>query len=386
LLRRATTCDRLEPRFAYVAPFYAQAKDVAWSYLKRFALCIPGADPNESELRVDFAHNGSRIRLYGADNYDRMRGVYFDGIVLDEYGDMDPNAWSEVIRPALSDRQGWATFIGTPKGRNGFYDIYAGNGETGWPGAINSPDWFDLMLKASETGIIPAEELADARQTMTPEQYAQEYECSFDAAIVGSYYGRDLADLDTRKQIGRVPWERSLAVHTSWDLGIDDATAVWFWQVAGREIRVIDYYEANNQGLDATIKAIKEKPYTYGRHYMPHDIDVRELISGRSRLDTVKGLGLHDVNVGIRCDPVERINAVRMMLSRCWFDKDNTKRGIEVLKNYRREWDEKRKTFRERPLHDWSSHGADAFGEFAINFNAQVDQSRPLRARIGTVA
>lgn len=385
LVDAALRCEKQDGRFAYVAPYYAQAKDVAWSYLKRFTAAIPGVEINESELRVDVptAYGGrARIRLYGADNYERMRGIYLDGVVLDEYADMDPRAWSEVIRATLADRKGWATFIGTPKGRNGFYDIWAGNTETGWVGAVNEPQlWFSLMLKASETGLVDALELEDARRSMTPEQYNQEFECSFDAAIVGAYYGRDLADLEDRKQLCRVPWEKSLAVDTSWDLGLDDATAIWFFQTVGREIRVIDYYEVNNQGLDETARLVLSRPYTYGTHYLPHDIAIRELISGKSRKDTLEGLGLRNIHVGVKADPVERINAVRMMLSRCYLDTTNCRRGIDVLKNYRREWDDKRKTFRERPLHDWSSHGADAFGEFAVNYRQKAAPGPVLKQR-----
>lgn len=387
LNKAAITSSKQAPRFAYLAPFYKQAKDIAWQYVKQFSLCIPGTSANESELRVDYP-NGARLRLYGADNYDAMRGIYLDGIVLDEYADMDPRVWPEVIRPALSDRQGWGTFIGTPKGRNGFYDIWAGNPEAGWPGATGSDDWFSLMLKASQTGILPQSELDDARAMMTPEQYAQEYECSFDAAIVGAYYGKDIAEAERAGRIMNAPWERSLQVHTSWDLGIDDATAVWFFQSAGREIRVIDYYEVSGQGLDETAKVLLAKPYTYGRHYMPHDIEVRELISGKTRKETLEGLGVKPIAVGKPHDPVERINAVRMMLPRCVFDTRNTARGLEVLKNYRRDYDDKRKTFRTTPRHDWSSHGADAFGEFAVNFQEQVVAAQQFRrpARVGMVA
>ena len=371
-------------RFAYIAPFYAQAKDVAWSYLKQYARPIPGTDINESELRVDFP-NGSRVRLYGADNYERLRGLYLDGVVLDEFADMDPRAWVEVIRATLADRKGWATFIGTPKGRNGFYDIWAGNPETGWPGAINSPEWFALRLKASETGIIDPQELDDNRRMMTPEQYDQEFECSFDAAIVGAYYGRDISALEADGRICPVPWDRSLSVDTAWDLGLDDATVVWFVQTVGHEIRVIDYYEVNNQGLDETARHLLSKPYTYGTHYLPHDIEVRELTTGRSRKGVLEGLGLRNIRAGVAVDPVERINAVRMLLSRCVFDAVKCKRGIEVLKNYRREWDDKRKTFRDRPLHDWSSHGADAFGEYALNARKKMAPINRPTANLGFV-
>jgi phage terminase large subunit len=381
LVDAALRGDKPDGRYAYIAPFYAQAKDVAWSYLKRYTGSIPGVKVNESELRIDL-HTGARIRLYGADNYERLRGLYFDGIVLDEYADMDPRAWPEVIRATLTDRKGWCTFIGTPKGRNSFYDIWAGNTEAGWAGAINAPDsWFSLMLKASDTGLVDAEELADAQRAMTPEQYNQEFECSFDAAIVGAYYGRQIADLENRKLITAVPWDRSIPVQTSWDLGIDDATAIWFFQTVGREIRVIDYYEINNQGLDETARYVLSRPYLYGTHYLPHDIAIRELISGKSRQETLEGLGLYGISAGVACNPVERINAVRMILSRCVFDARQCGRGLEVLKNYRREWDDKRKTFRERPLHDWSSHGADAFGEFAVNHQGRIERMSPPRKR-----
>jgi len=378
LIDAALRDAKTEPRYGYVAPFYAQAKDVAWAYLKRFTAPIPGVQHNESELRVDLP-NKARIRLYGADNADRMRGLYFDGVVLDEAGDMDPRVWPEVIRPALSDRKGWATFIGTPKGTNQFYEILQQ--------AEESPDWLALKLKASETGLIDDEELADARRAMTPEQYEQEYECSFSAAIIGSYYGKDIAELERQGRLTSVPWERSVPVSTSWDLGIDDATVVWFMQSVGREIRVIDYYEVNNQGLDETAKHVLSRPYLYDTHYLPHDIEIREIISAKSRRDTLEGLGLNPIQPGVRNDPVERVNAVRMMLPKCVFDKDKCKRGLEVLKHYRREFDDKRKTFRSTPLHDWASHGADAFGEFAVNFNKTLARSTERkRARIGTMA
>lgn len=389
LIKDALTCPHKDPRAAYIAPYYRQAKDVAWNYLKFFAMHVPGADPHESELRVDFP-NGGRVRLYGADNYDAMRGIYLDSAVLDENGDMNPKVFPEVIRPALSDRKGRATFIGTPKGRNGFYEIGHGSAENSIAGALNSPhEWFSLILKASETGIIAQSELDDARAMMTPEQYAQEYECSFDAAIVGSYYGKDLADLQSSGRITGVPWDKSLLVDTAWDLGIDDQTSVWFFQIVGHEVRVIDHYSVNNQGLDETAKVVRSKPYTYGMHYLPHDIEIRELMSGKSRRDSLEGLGVRPINVGVRMDPVERVNATRMLLPRCIFDAMKCKQGIESLKHYRREYDDKNKTFKARPLHDWSSHDADAFGEYAANFRERSLVSRPAtpgRARVGMVA
>lgn len=354
----------MEPRFAYAAPFYAQAKDVAWNYVRRFASPIPGAEFNESELRVDFRHNGSRVRLYGLDNYDRMRGIYLDGVVLDEYGDADPRAWSEVIRPALSDRAGWAVFIGTPKGANHFRDL--------WRVSANDADWMRLQLKASETGLLDPAELDDARRSMTDDQYAQEFECSFEAAIYGAYYAREMARIDQDKRIRSVPWEPNLPVYTAWDLGVGDSTAIWFAQQAGREARLIDYYEASGVGLDHYAKVLREKPYAYAREaILPHDAAQHELGTGTSRVSTLRSLG-----IGARVLPIhgvaDGINAARLFLARCWFDDVKCARGIEALRNYRRDYDEKAKAFRERPRHDWASHGADAFRYLAAGLREEV--------------
>ena len=354
LVDAALRCRKPNARFAYIAPHYNQAKDVAWTYLKQYTGPLPHVTINESELRIDLPANGARLRLYGADNYDRMRGVYFDGVILDEYADMDPRAWSEVVRPALSDRKGWATFIGTPKGKNAFQEI--------WAQALKDDDWFTMMLRASETGLVDDEELADARKAMSPEQYEQEYECSFEAAIVGAYYGRDMAQAAKDGRVRSVPWEPSEPVYTAWDLGLDDATAIWFAQVIGSEIRLIDYYETNNTPLrDIPRVLMNEKPYTYAEHYLPHDVEIRELMSGVSRKSSLEQLGLRPITVAQRVAVEDGINAVRNILPKCYFDAHKTERGIDCLKQYQREWDEKRKVFRERPLHDWTSHGADAF-------------------------
>lgn len=351
LLDAALRCGLPDPRFAYIAPLYTQAKDVAWGYVKRYGMTIPGAEANESELRLDLP-GGRRLRLYGADNYDRLRGGYLDGVILDEYADMDPRAWSEVIRPMLADRRGWAVFIGTPKGRNGFWEV--------WDRAGSEPDWFRLMLKASETGLLPQGELDDARRAMTPEQYAQEFECSFQAAIQGAYFGREMQAAETENRIARVPWEPKLQVHTAWDLGIGDSTAIWFIQVTGNEIRWIDYLESSGTGLDWYVKQLKDKPYSYESHLLPHDAEVRELGTGQSRVETLQSLGLNNIRVIPAQRKEDQINALRLVLPRSWFDAEKCRRGIEALRQYRAEWDDKRKAFRERPLHDWTSHPSDA--------------------------
>lgn len=358
MLDHAIRATNERPRYAYIAPYYKQAKAVAWDYLKAFALKIPGAQANESELRVDLP-NGARIQLYGADNYDALRGIYLDGVVLDEFGDMDPRAWAEVIRPALSDRQGWATFIGTPKGQNTFYELYQH--------AKEAEGWSARMLKASESGLVAEDELRDARAVMTEDQYAQEFECSFEAAIPGAYYAKLIAEAEEDGRISNVPFDPAVPVYTAWDLGIGDSTAIWFAQVLGREVRLIDYYEASGVGLDHYVARLKEgrrARYTYAEHWLPHDADHKELSTGRSRIETLRNLGME-----ARVLPVARvedgINAVRLLLPRVWIDKERCAEGIKALKHYRSEWDEKRKVLRPRPLHDWSSHGADAMRYFA---------------------
>lgn len=354
LLDAALRCDKPNPRFAYVAPTFTQAKDIAWTYLKQFALTIPGAIANESELRVDLTANGARIRLYGADEPDRMRGLYFDGVVLDEMGKMRPRVWPEVIRPALADRLGWAIVMGTPNGRNEFWKIY--------DEATRDPAWFTEIFKASETGVVAQEELDAARKLMSPEQYAQEFECSFTAAVIGSYYGKLIEEAERANRIGRVPYDPAVPVHTAWDLGIGDSTAIWFLQQVGVEKRAIDYYESSGVGLDHYVKVLRDKPYHYGDTILPHDASARELGSGKSRVETLDSMGVRNVRVLPRGTVDDRINAVRMALPMFWIDAEKCARGLEALRQYRREYDDRLRDFRNRPLHDWASHGADAFG------------------------
>lgn len=373
LLDAALRCEKPNPRFAYLAPYYSQAKDIAWSYVKEYGARIPGAGLNETELRLDLP-NGGRVRLYGADNYDRLRGLYFDGIVLDEYADMDPRVWPQVIRPALSDRQGWATFIGTPKGHNDFYRIWNGDAETGWPGATNSDDWFALLLKASETGLVHEDELGDARRMLSEDEYEQEYECSFEAAIKGAFYGDGLKRAKLEGRIATIPIDRGLGVWTAWDLGVTDSTAIWFGQTFGREERIIDYYEASGVGLDHYATVLREKGYQYTRHYLPHDVQVKSLSTGMSRIDTLRSLGI-DVEVVPNHRVMDGINATRRYLDRCWIDEERCKRGLEALTQYRREYDEKNKVFKLNPLHDWTSHAADALRYRA----AMADNEMPAR-------
>jgi phage terminase large subunit len=371
LIKRAVDCDKPEPRFAYIAPTYTQAKDVAFSYVKRLTAPLQPV-VSESELSVTLPGNGARIRLYGAENFDRLRGLYLDGAVLDEAGDMDPRAWPEVVRPALSDRRGWATFIGTPKGRNAFYAI-------GQRAKLDDA-WTVLTLKASETGLLPQEELDDARKQLSREQYEQEYECSFDAAIKGAYYSRDITQAETEKRITSVPYDRNADVFACWDLGIGDAMAIWVGQIVGTEWHWINHYENSGFGLDHYVDWIKGLPYQVHKQYLPHDAAARELQTGKSREQFLSDRGLN-------CEIVpqhkveDRIEAVRSRLNRMWFDEQHTQRGIECLRMYQSEFDEKHQTVKPRPLHNWASHSADAFGVGVMAVSDKQKSTRIKRKR-----
>jgi len=358
----ALRCKLTRPRFAYLSPYLKQSKAVAWDYLRASMLPLRalGAEVNESELRVDYG-NGGQVRLYGADNADGLRGIYLDGVVLDEFADMDPRVWAEVIRPALADRLGWAVFIGTPKGRNSFYEM--------WKRSQEEPGWYSLMLKASESGLIDKGELDLARRDLSEDQYEQEFECSFDAAIVGAYYGKLMNAAEADKRITGVPYEPASQVWTAWDLGIRDATAIWFAQIVGREIRIIDYYESSGADLGHYVREIDNRPYHYGGHFVPHDAQAKELGTGKTRLEVLESLGLKNVSVAPMHRVEDGINAVRVMIPRCWFDKTKCERGIEALKLYRAEYDDKLRALRPRPVHDWASHAADAFRYLALTLD-----------------
>lgn len=365
LIMGATKCQLPNPRFAYVAPQLNQAKDIAWTYLKEYTAFL-SPKINESELWVELP-GGARIRIYGADNPDRLRGIYLDGVVPDEFGDMDPTVWTQVLRPALSDRKGWAAFIGTPKGKNTFHRL--------WTEAEGDPDWTRLMLKASETGLLDAKELADARKMMSDDEFAQEYECSFEAAVRGAYYAKEMNAAEQDGRISAVPHDPRLLTHTAWDLGVADSTCIWFFQTVGRETRVIDVLKGEGVGLDWYARELQSRGYLYGKHYLPHDVQVRELGTGKSRKEVLAGLGI-EATVCPNIPVADGIQASRMLLPTCWFDKDKCKDGIEAMRMYRRDYDDKRQEFRVSPLHDWTSHYADAFRYFAVGHR----ETAPRRA------
>lgn len=359
LIDAALNNEKPNPRYAYIAPTYAQAKRVAFDYLCDYTRPL-GAKINIAELRVDFM--GRRISLYGSENADALRGQYFDGVVLDEIGDQNPKIWNEIIRPALADRntddcKTWCLFIGTPKGNNHFADFKER--------AIKGDGWKFLEFKASETGILDKSELAAARAEMGDDKYRQEFECSFDAPVEGAYYGVLLNEAEEQNRITTIPKDSLAKLVCSWDLGVSDSTCIWVAQIVGKEVQLIDCVENHGVGLDYYVSWLRERGYSSGQQILPHDVRVRELGTGKSRHEVLMEAGL-DVTIAPNISVADGIQAVRRLLPRCWFDKDGTKEGLSALRNYRRVYDEKRNVFYDTPLHDWASHFADSFRYLAV--------------------
>lgn len=351
-------------RYAYIAPFYRQAKDVAWQYLKEataeFAIAV-----RESDLRV-ILPNGAWVTLYGADNPDALRGLYLDGVILDEYGDCRPGLWGQVVLPTLADRKGWAIFIGTPKGNNHFKATFD---------KAHKEGWFAMHLKASQSGILDEEELAEMRKQMTPEEYDQEMECSFQAALLGAYYGDLMADAENDGRIGEVPWDPDYPVHVSSDLGFTDSTAFWFWQVRPDGLAFIDYEEHHSKKLDFYFELLQDKPYEYDTIWLPHDARAKTLQTGKSTIEQFRSVKDQNgdqrfpVKIAPKLGVQDGINAVRRILATSAFDAVETYDGVEALKAYRRDYDDLKRAFSKSPRHDWSSHGADAMRIAAVVSN-----------------
>ena len=351
------------PKFAYLAPLRDQAKKVAWQYLKDLTKPFWSKKPNEAELKIeiDNAHGGiSTIYVGGADNPDSMRGLYFDGVALDEFGDMRPSTWYSVIRPALSDRQGWAIFMGTPKGRNTFWHIKE-------EARLNPDTHLLLELPASKTGIIHPDELKDAQAQMTAETYAIEYECSFDASIPGAYFARELGQIYEKGQIANgenLKRDPEFPVYVVGDLGFTDSCAWWVWQKAAGGFKVIDFYEADGREIQHYIDWIQSLG-NVAQVYLPHDARAKSLQTGRSIIEVFLSNGIYPEIIP-KMNLQDGIEAARQIIPKCWFNEDRTYDGLEHLRAYSRLWDEKTSSFKDRPNHDSHSHAADAFRYMAL--------------------
>jgi phage terminase large subunit len=391
----ATQAMQRVGNYWHMLPEYAQARKSVWEAVnphtgkRRINEAFPDAiceTKRSQDMFIRFK-NGSTWQLVGSDTYNSLVGSPPIGVTASEWALADPAAWA-YLRPILRENGGWAVFITTVRGKNHVWRMF--------DGAKDDPEWFVQRLTATETGVMSAESLVKERLEYQREYgaedgdalFSQEYMCDWEAAIVGSYYGKMVRDADAEKRITSVPYDPQALVHTAWDLGLSDLTTIWFFQVVGHEIHIIDYLENSGQPLAWYAGELKKKPYAYGEHILPHDAEAKELQTNRSRTETLRGL---DLNVRVlRASGAERIlvadgiNAVRTILPRCWFDAVKCAKGIDALKAYRREYDDKRKCFHDRPVHDWASHGSDGFRYLALGIDdvpgsSRVDDAKAFR-------
>lgn len=355
LIKRAVECQKQAPRFAYVAPTYAQAKDVAWNYLKRFTEPFPGRVVSEAELHVTLPGD-RRIRLYGSDNYDRMRGIYLDGVVIDEPADMDPAAWYDVIRPALSDRRGWCAWIGTPKGKDAFFRIYEA--------ACKDPEWYTMLLAASQSGLLPADELESAKKSMATHTgaYEREYECSFEAPIAGSIYGDILSKMRVAGQIADFLYDHSFPVFACWDIGWSDETSIWLFQCVGRDVHWIWHTRQKHKNASEMMGLLFKSEITVHGHFLPWDSRATSAAVGVSYKGEVEKAGAVNVQVMPPTKEVwASIGAAREILARSYIHSTKCSLGLESLSAYHTKEVKNGGAVSREPVHDWSSHDADSF-------------------------
>lgn len=359
----------------HMLPMAAQARKVIWDGISKdgqrmidqaFPLPLREAT-NKQEMKIEL-RCGSIWQLVGSDNYNSLIGANPIGVVFSEYAVADPAAW-DYIRPILAENGGWALFIYTPRGRNHGHKLYVA--------AERSDKWFCEILKASDTHAISEEAIQDERDAgMSEEMIEQEFYCSFDAPLVGAYYGKEMKAAEDAGRVSNVPYDPAIPVSTAWDLGIGDSMAIWFFQEVGKEIRLIDHHEETGQGMPHYAKVLQDKPYVYAEHLAPHDIEVRELGTGKSRKEVLAGLGIK-VRVVPKLKVDDGINAVRALLPQCWFDRDKCERGISALKEYQKAWDDVKKVFSDTPRHDWASHSADAFRYLALGRKREQKKAPP---------
>lgn len=345
--------------YAYIAPTYKMAKGVAWGILKKYSSFIPKIEHRESELTVVYP-NGSKIILYGAENPDRLRGLGFSGVVFDEYGQQPSNIFTEVIRPTLIDNNGYAIWIGTPHGKNEFFRLYEKR--------KNDPEWFTCHLTVDDTGVIPDKEIENSRRTMSPEEFNQELYCSFESVVKGAVYAEQIRLAREQHRIGFFPFYHDRKVYTVWDIGVGQALAIGFYQNIGGQIYMIDYWQGTeNDGIDQAVRVVQRKQatYVYGGHFAPHDINAREISTGKTRLDYAKGLGL-SFSIIPQGKVDDSIQAGKFLFDRLWIDEEKCALWLDAISEYKREWDDKRDMYKEIPFHNWTSHAADVHRYAAI--------------------
>jgi len=370
LIRRAALCTLPQPRFAYMAPTRVRGKDIAWQYLKRFSQPIPGVKVIESELAIEMPGSGARVTIYGADN-ERAMGLYLDGIVFDECDEIAPKVW-DTVRPALSDRKGWAVWMGILKGRHNLFKRYEEN--------KNDPEWFSMLVRASESGILPAEELASMQKQMGEVAYDLQMECDVSKSVANAIYGLHMDKMRKENRIANFNYDKTCPLFTFWDIGQSDFTAIWLVQFVGRDICVLDFFSRNGQPPAFYAAKIAEWGATYEQtikvNYLPHDADTRGP-SGKTYVTYLREAGLQSIKVVPRTpDLWLGINELRALLDRTFIHQKNCSAtwtlgevemptGIDCLDYYRKKEAVTSGVILDQPVHDQYSHGADALRTMA---------------------
>ncbi len=386
LIRGAISSQKPNPRFAYLAPYRQQAKLVAWDYLKQFTAGIKDRVISEGELHIKLP-NGGRVTLYGADNYDALRGIYLDGAVVDEPADMAPEVWTDLLRPALSDRKGWCVWIGTPKGRNAFFRLY--------DRAVSDPEYFTMILPASESGILDKGELDSARKAMGEASYLREFECSFNAAVPGSIYGDLIANLRSKSQIQDFAHNPQFPLFTAWDLGDSDYCCQCLFQFEGRNVNLLDYYSGSGNGPGHYADKCREWEGKYGMaiagHYLPHDAE--NVVRGGSWRKDLQDAGLRNLTVVPRTPDIWLgIHELRALLPRFFIHKTTCSKThgnetrtipsiLDCLEFYKKQELVEGGTLQEKPVHDEFSNGADSLRTFAEAHRLGMLQGTSITAR-----
>ncbi len=370
LIRDCLRATSFMPAVAYIAPLRNQAKRVAWPVFEHFTRDIPGRHLDRGELVVTLP-NRRRIFVMGSDNPDAIRGIGLDAVALDETAQIDPYAWSQVIRPALAERKGRATFIGTPKGRmNLLHEM--------WEFGSSGKDWWRQMLKASESGVLPKKELADIAKMLSSDEYEQEMECSFNAAITGAYYAKEMTEAENDGRITKVQHDKRYPVFAALDLGWSDLTVAWYFQKIGTGIAVLGADAWHHTALPDVVADMRDKPWPLFQVIAPHDVKVTELGSGTSRQEVLWSLGVNTV-IAPKMRIEDGREAVRDTLPRCYFDREGCGVGIEALVQYRTEYDSLLKVYGTKHVHDWCSHYADAFRYLSVSLPYLGASSLPER-------
>mgnify|MGYP003796762761 FL=1 len=342
-----------ESKYAYICPTYKQAKAVAWDLVKKYSGNIPGVKYNENELTT-FYPNGSKIVLLGAENAQSLRGIGLWGVAMDEYAQQPSNLWTEIILPTLADHNGYAVFLGTPMGKGEFYRIYKN--------ALEDPKWYVKLLSVYDTNIFDSKQIQQFQEEMPREEFNREFMCSFDSTTKGSYYADEVFKARQEGRIGNFPYNKSLPVHTVWDIG--QYTSIGFFQVQNNKIYMIDYLADDKMGIEYYVQQLKDKGYVYGKHFAGWDIIQTNFQTGKSTVEVAFGLGLafeviDGKSILPRIDRNEGIRLCLNMWSRLFVDEKKCQCFLDDIVLYRREWDVDRGMWKNNPVHDFSSHCAD---------------------------